>query len=68
MNEAIELLREIKLKLEEMDRRLRRIEEELFDELGEEELKELEEDLKAYKEGKLELIDLEEVEKRLVQS
>lgn len=68
MNEAIELLREIKLKLEEMDRRLRRIEEELFDELSEEELKELEEDLKAYKEGKLELIDLEEVEKRLVQS
>ncbi len=61
MSETVELLRRIESKLEEIDRRLRRIEEELFDELSEEELKELEEDLKAYKEGKLELVDLEQV-------
>ena len=68
MSEVIELLKEIKGKLEEIDKRLKRIEEELFDELSEEELRELEEDLKAYKEGKLELIDLEEVEKEYLQS
>lgn len=61
MSETVELLRRIESKLEEIDRRLRRIEEELFYELSEEELKELEEDLKAYKEGKLELVDLEQV-------
>lgn len=37
-----------------MDKRLRRIEEEFFDELSEE-LRGLEEDLKAYREGKLEM-------------
>ncbi len=66
--EVIEILKEIKEKLEEIDNRLRRIEEELFDELSEEELKELEEDLKAYKKGKLEMIDLEEVERKYLQS
>lgn len=66
MDEAIKFLRRIENKLEEMDERLKRIERELFDELSEQELRELEEDLKAYKEGKLELVDLEEVERRLV--
>ena len=66
--EIIEILKEIKEKLEEIDNRLRRIEEELFDELSEEELKELEEDLKAYKKGKLEMVDLEEVERKYLQS
>ncbi len=66
IDEAIKLLRRIENKLEEMDERLKRIERELFDELSEQELRELEEDLKAYKEGKLELVDLEEVERRLV--
>jgi len=32
-----------------IDKRLKRIEEELFDELSEKELRELEEDLRAYK-------------------
>jgi len=64
MSEVVEILKEIKEKLEEMDKRLRRIEEELFDELSEDELRELEEDLKAYKEGKLEMVDLEEVERK----
>ncbi len=67
MSEVIDLLKEIKEKIEEIDKRLRRIEVELFDELSDEELKELEEDLKAYKEGKLELIDLEELEERYFQ-
>jgi predicted nucleic acid-binding Zn-ribbon protein len=68
MSEVIEILKRIESKLEEIDERLKRIEEELFDELSEEELRELEMDLKAYKEGKLEMIDLEEVEKRYLQS
>jgi len=59
------MLKAIMAKLEEIDERLKRIENEFFDELSEEELKELEEDLKAYKEGKLELIDLEELEREL---
>ncbi|AIY90169.1 hypothetical protein GACE_1125 [Geoglobus acetivorans] len=61
----IEVLKRIEDKLDEMDKRLRRIEEEFFDELSEEELRELEEDLKAYKEGKLELTDFEEIEREL---
>ena len=68
MSEVIEILKRIESKLEEIDERLKRIEEELFDELSEEEPRELEMDLKAYKEGKLEMIDLEEVEKRYLQS
>ncbi len=66
--EVIEILKRIENKLNEIDKRLKRIEEELFEELSEEELRELEEDLKAYKEGRLELIDLEEVERKLIQS
>jgi len=64
-SEILEMLKAIMAKLEEIDERLKRIENEFFDELSEEELKELEEDLKAYKEGKLELIDLEELEREL---
>ncbi len=63
--EAIELLREIKLKLEEMDRRLRRIEEELFDKLSEEELEEIRRDIEAYERGELETISLEELKEEL---
>ncbi|MBC7115399.1 MAG: hypothetical protein H5T47_07240 [Archaeoglobi archaeon] len=63
MREVPGLLKEIREKLEEIEKRLKRIEEEFFDKLSEEELKELEEDLKAYREGKLELIDLGEVER-----
>ncbi len=66
--DVIEILKRIENKLNAIDERLKRIEEELFDELSEEELRELEEDLKAYKEGRLELIDLEEVERKLIQS
>ncbi|WP_048091850.1 hypothetical protein [Geoglobus acetivorans] len=65
MSDVIEVLKRIEDKLDEMDKRLRRIEEEFFDELSEEELRELEEDLKAYKEGKLELTDFEEIEREL---
>ncbi len=65
MSEVIEILKKIENKLDEMDKRLRRIEEEFFDELSENELRELEDDLKAYREGKLEMIDLEEIEKDL---
>jgi len=68
MSEVIEILKRIENKLAEIDNRLRRIEEELFDELSEEELKELEEDLEAYKKGKLEMVDLEEVERKYLQS
>ena len=65
MSEVIEILKRIENKLDEMDKRLRRIEEEFFDELSEDELRELEEDLKAYREERLELIDLEEIEREL---
>lgn len=58
MSKVVEILRKIEEKLNEIDKRLRRIEEELFDEL-------LEENLKAYKEGKLELIDLKELEEKI---
>ena len=64
-SEILEILKAIMTKLEEIDERLKRIEEEFFDELTEEELRELKEDLKAYKEGKLELIDLEELEREI---
>ncbi|WP_202318396.1 hypothetical protein [Archaeoglobus neptunius] len=65
MGEAIELLRRIENKLEEIDRRLRRIEEELFDELSEEELKEVKEILEACKTGKMKTYSLEELKKEL---
>ncbi len=65
MDEAVELLREIRLKLEEIDKRLRRIEEELFDELSEKELEEIKRDIEAYERGELETISLEELKKEL---
>jgi len=65
MSEITEILKRIENRLEEIDKRLRRIEEEFFDEISEEELSELERDLKAYKEGKLEMVDLEKVEREL---
>ncbi len=65
MSEVIEILKRIENKLNEMDKRLKRIEEEFFDELSEDELRELEDDLKAYREGKLEMIELEEIEREL---
>ncbi len=65
MSETVELLREIKLKLEEIDRRLRRIEEELFDKLSEEELKEVKEILEACKTGKMKTYSLEELKREL---
>ncbi len=57
-------LKEIKIKLNEFEKMLSIFIEE---ELSEDELKELRDDLKAYKDGKLELIDLEELEKRYIQ-
>ena len=52
MSEIIEILRRIENKLEEIDKRLRRIEVEFFEELSEEELREIEKILEACKTGK----------------
>ena len=65
MNEAIELLREIKLKLQEIDMRLRKIEEELFDELSEKELKEIEEIARACESGEMRVYTIEEAKREL---
>ncbi|WP_290596497.1 MULTISPECIES: hypothetical protein [unclassified Archaeoglobus] len=65
MNEAIEILKEIKLKLEEIDKRLKRIEEEIFDELSEEEIEEIRKDIEAYEKGELETISLKELKKEI---
>ncbi len=65
MSEVVEILRRIENKLEEMDKRLKRIEEELFDELSEEELKEVKEILEACKTGKMKTYTLEELKKEL---
>ena len=65
MSEVVEILKRIENKLEEMDKRLRRIEEELFDELSEEEIEEIKRDLEAYEKGELETITLEELKKEL---
>ena len=65
MSEIIEILRRIENKLEEMDKRLKKIEEELFDELSEEELEEIKKDIEAYEKGELETITLDELKKEL---
>ncbi len=65
MSEVLEVLKRIENKLEEMDKRLKRIEEELFDELSEEELKEVKEILEACKTGKMKTYTLEELKKEL---
>ncbi len=63
--EVIEILKRIENKLEEMDKRLKRIEEELFDELSKEELEEIKRDIEAYEKGELETITLDELKKEL---
>ncbi len=65
MSEVVEILKRIESKLEEMDKRLRRIEEELFEELSEEETEEIRKDLEAYEKGEFETITLEELKKEL---
>ncbi len=65
MNDVIELLKEIKNKLDRIDERLSRIEEELFDEFSEDELEEIRRDIEAYEKGRLETITLEELKKEL---
>lgn len=65
MSEVIEILKRIENKLEEMDKRLKRIEEELFDELSKEELEEIKKDIEAYEKGELETITLNELKKEL---
>jgi len=63
--EVIEILKEIKEKLEVIDKRLRRMENELFDELSEKELEEIKKDIEAYERGELETTSLEELKKEL---
>ncbi len=67
MSEVLEVLKRIENKLEEMDNRLRRIEEELFEEeeLTDEELKEIEEIAEACESGKMKVYTLEEAKKEL---
>ncbi len=65
MSEVIGILRRIENKLEEIDKRLRRIEEEFFEKLSEEELREVEEILEACKTGKMKTYTLEELKKDL---
>jgi len=61
----IEILKRIESKLDEIDKRLRRIEEEFFDELSKEELEEIRRDIEAFERGELETITLEELKKEL---
>jgi len=63
--EVIEILKRIENKLEEMDKRLKRIEEELFDKLSKEELEEIKKDIEAYEKGELETITLDELKREL---
>jgi len=66
MNGAIELLRRIESKLEDIDKRLRRLEEELIeDELTEEELREIEEIARACETGEMKVYSIEEAKKEL---
>ncbi len=64
--EVIEMLKRIESKLEQIDKRLRRIEEELFEEeLTEEEIKEIEEIAKACESGEMKVYTLNEAKKEL---
>ncbi|WP_457550806.1 hypothetical protein [Archaeoglobus sp.] len=65
MSEVVEILRRIESKLDEMDKRLKRIEKELFDEISEKELEEIKEILEACKTGKMKTYTLEEVKREL---
>ena len=63
---VFELLKEIKEKLEIMDKRLSRLEGELLgDEMTDEEIREVEEIIKACKTGKMKVYTLEEAKKEL---
>ncbi|MCD6493659.1 MAG: hypothetical protein J7K36_07685 [Archaeoglobaceae archaeon] len=63
--EVIEILKRMENKLNEIDKRLKRIEEELFNELSEEKLEEIKKDIEAYEKGELETITLDELKKEL---
>jgi len=63
MSEVVELLREIKGKLEEIDEKIENFMG--FFDLSEEELKIIDKDLKAYEKGELELIDLKTAKRLL---
>jgi hypothetical protein len=65
MSDVIEILKRIEDKLDEIDKRLRRIEEEFFDELSKEELEGIRRDIEAFERGELETITLEELKKEL---
>jgi len=61
--EVIEILKEIKKKLEEIDEKIENFMG--FCELGEEELEMINKDIEAYEKGELELIDIEEAKRIL---
>ncbi len=61
--ETVELLREIKKKLEEIDEKIENFMG--FCELSDEELEMIEKDIGAYEKGELELIDIEEAKRIL---
>ncbi|MBO8183705.1 MAG: hypothetical protein H0Z28_13115 [Archaeoglobus sp.] len=63
MSEAIELLKEIKKKLEEIDEKIENFMG--FCELSEKELEMIDKDIEAYEKGELELIDIEEAKRIL---
>lgn len=63
--EVIEILKRMENKLNEIDKRLKRIEEELFNELSQEKLEEIKKDIEAYEKGELETITLDELKKEL---
>ena len=63
MIEVLELLKEIKEKLEEIDGKIENFMG--FFELSEEELEEIRKDIEAYERGELEGIDLEEAKRLL---
>ncbi len=63
MSETIELLKEIKKKLEEIDEKIENFMG--FCELSNEELEMIDKDIEAYEKGELELIDIEEAKRIL---
>lgn len=63
MSEVIDVLREIKEKLEEIDEKIKNFMG-TFD-LGDEELEIIDKDLKAYENGELELIDIKTAKRLL---
>ena len=63
MSEVVELLKEIKEKVEEIDEKIGNFMG--FFDLSEEELEMIDKDLEAYEKGELELIDLETAKRLL---